>query len=236
MKKLLALSFTLAIGAGCAPTSVQTTYASGASLPPPRAIYVYDFTGHASEVHLDRGLGAKLENLGSEETPTQEKIALGRMAARALSEELVQRLRDLGLPAERAFGAPTRWGNALVIEGQFVTLAQGNQTERLVIGLGAGASDMQTRVQVYATGPGGLQPVQEFATDVASGMKPGMAETMGVGAAADTLGTAAVAGAGLGIASEEFSAGVKAEAKRTAKAIVEQLQPYFLAQGWISAP
>lgn len=237
MKKVL---FLLGLGwlaiPGCAPTSVQTTYQRNVSLPPPRAIYVYDFKGHASEVHLDRGLGAQLEDMTSDRTQTEQEIAIGRLAAKTISEELVQQLQALGLPAQRAFGAPTTWGNALVIEGQFVSIDQGNETERLVIGLGAGGSDMQTRVQVYATTGEGLQPVQAFATQVASGRKPGMAETMGVGAAAGTLAASAAVGAGLGIASEELSAGVKAEARRTAKAIANQLEPYFVSQGWISPP
>ena len=219
---------------GCAPTSVQTTYQRDVRLQRPERILVYDFTGKADEVHLDRGIGAQLEQMTSSATQTEQEIAIGRAAARTLSQELVQRLNDLGLPAERAFGAPTRWGRALVIEGQFVSIDQGNRTERVVVGLGVGGSDMQTRVQVYTTTPNGLEQVQDFATNVASGYKPGMAETMGVGAAAGTLAASAAVGTGLGVASETFSASVNAEAKRTAKAVAERLQTYFVEQGWIA--
>jgi hypothetical protein len=218
----------------CAPTSVQATYQRNAPVPRPERVLVYDFTGSADEVHLDRGVGAQLEDMTSSQTQTQQQLEIGRAAARTLSQELVQHLNDMGLPAQRAFGAPTRWGNALVIEGQFVSIDQGNRTERLVIGLGAGGSDMQTKVQVYTTTPSGLEPVQDFATNVASGYKPGMAETMGVGAAAGTLATSAAVGAGLGIGSEAWSADVTAEAKRTAKAVAERIQTYCVEQGWFS--
>jgi hypothetical protein len=220
----------------CAPTSVQETYQRDAPLPRPQRILVYDFSGQANEVHLDRGIGAQLQQMDSRETPTQEKIAIGRAAAQTLSLELVQALKEMGLPAERAFGAPTHWGNAVVIEGQFVSIDQGNRTERLVVGLGVGGSDMQTRVQIYTTSPSGLQPLQDFETNVASGYKPGMAETMGVGAAAGTLAASAAIGAGLGVASEAWSADVHSEAKRTAKAIAERFQTYCVEQGWISRP
>ena len=217
----------------CAPTSVQQTYQRNTSMPRPSRIFVYDFKGQTDEIHLDRGVGAQLEQMTSGRSLTQQEIEIGRAAARTLSQELVQQLNDMGMPAERAFGAPTHWGNALVIEGQFVSIDEGNRTERLVIGLGVGGSDMQTKVQVYATSPNGLEPVKEFATNVASSYKPGMAETMGVGAAAGTLAASAAVGAGVGVASEKLSASVNAEAKRTAKAVAQRLQTYFVEQGWI---
>ncbi|MCC6639697.1 MAG: DUF4410 domain-containing protein [Deltaproteobacteria bacterium] len=236
MKHVLLAGGVAAVLTACAPTSVQETYQLDAPLRRPARILVYDFTGDASEVHLDRGIGAQIESMTSDVTPEQQKIEAGRAAARTISNELVRHLNEMGMPAQRAFGAPTHWGNSLVVEGQFVSIDEGNRTKRLVIGLGAGASDMQTKVQVYTTAPGGLQQVQDFSTNVASGMKPGMAETMGVGAAAGTLGTAAAVGAGAGIGSEAWSAGVDAEAKRTAKAIARRMQTYFVEQGWIPAP
>lgn len=236
MKHTLLAVLLVACLPGCAPTSVQETYQLDAPLRRPDRILVYDFTGSADEVQLDRGIGAQLQDMTSGVSQTQQQIEIGRAVARIVSKELIQRLTDIGIPAQRAFGAPTRWGNSLVVEGQFVSIDQGDRTERLVIGLGAGGSDMQTKVQVYATSPGGLQQVQDFSTNVASGMKPGMAETMGVGAAAGSLAAAAAVGAGTGIASEAWSADVDAEAKRTAKAIAERMQTYFVEQGWIAAP
>jgi len=236
MKRTL---FAVAIAAAlpaCAPTSVQETYQLDAALRKPDLILVYDFTGDASEVDLDRGIGSRLQEMASGASQTQQQIEVGRSAARTLSKELVQRLGEIGIPAQRAFGAPARWGNALVVEGQFVSIDEGNRTKRLVIGLGAGASHIQTNVQVYATAPGGLRQVQDFSTNVASGLKPGAAETMGVGAAAGTLATAAAISGAAGAGSELFSADVDAEAKRTAKAIAERMQTYFVEQGWIPAP
>ena len=101
--------FALALPA-CAPTSVQETYQRDAPLRRPDRILVYDFTGKADEVHLDRGIGSQLEQMASSETATEQETAIGRSAAKTLSQELVQRLGGMGLPAERAFGAPTRWG------------------------------------------------------------------------------------------------------------------------------
>jgi len=38
------------------------------------------------------------------------------------------------------------------------------------------------------------------------------------------------------VTSETLSANVQADAERTAKDVAEQLQTYFVQQGWISSP
>lgn len=220
----------------CAPTSVQETYQLDAPLRRPSRILVYGFAADASEVELDRGIGARLQQMASGTSQTEQQLEVGREASRTIAEELVRHLAEMGMPAQRAFGAPAQWDNALVVEGQLVSIDEGNRTQRLVIGLGAGASHVQTNVQVYATSATGLQPVQSFSTDVASGIKPGAAETMGVGAATGAIAAAAAAGGAAGLGSETLSAGVDAEAKRTAKAIAERMQTYFVEQGWLPAP
>jgi hypothetical protein len=73
----------------------------------------------------------------------------------------------------------------------------------------------------------------QFETDAKSGRKPGMAETIGAGAATDHLATAAAVGGGLTVASEALSATVEADADRTATRIASQLKSYFKAQGWM---
>ena len=74
-----------------------------------------------------------------------------------------------------------------MVKGQFVSIDQGNRTERVAVGLGAGRSDVQANVQVYELTPQGLQEVDTLRGDAKSGYKPGMAEMMGVGAVAGHL-------------------------------------------------
>ena len=74
--------------------------------------------------------------------------------------------------------------------------------------------------------------VDEFEIDAKSGRKPGAAETMGVGAAAGTVATAAVVTAATAVGSEAFGADVQADAKRTAGKIANVLTEFFARQGW----
>jgi hypothetical protein len=185
------------------------------------------------DVQLDRGLGGQVEEMAKGSPRTEQEIQLGQQAARALSNELVARINAMGLPARRVVGAPSRWEKALLIEGQFVSIDQGNSTERNVIGLGAGRSQVQTLVQVYETRGAQLVRLQEFSTDAASGIRPGAAETMGMGAAAGTLAVSAAVTAAGTVASEAFGATVQADAERTAADIADKLKTYFTEQGWI---
>jgi len=232
--KRRAAAFLVAL-VGCAPTSANLTYQTLGPLPRPERVLVYEFAVSPEEVQLDRGLGADLERMAQGTPRTEAEIQIGRQAARALADELVKQINAMGLPAQRVRGAPNYWGYSLLIEGQFISINQGNRTERTVIGLGAGATQVQTRVQVYETRKWGLERVEDFITEARSGYKPGMAETMGAGAAAGNLAASAAVSVAGTVASEMLSANVKADAERTAKDVANQLQAYFVQQGWITS-
>ena len=117
-----------ALAAGCAPTSVQSTYQREGPAPRPERVLVYDFSVTPDEVQLDRGLSAELEQMAKGTPRTQQELQVGRKAARALSDELVKRINAMGLPAQRVVGAPANWANAVLIEGQFLSIDEGNRT------------------------------------------------------------------------------------------------------------
>ena len=120
----------------------------------------------------------------------------------------------------------------LLIKGQFLSIDEGNQTERVMIGLGMGRSEVKTSVQLYETMASGPFLVEQFIGDARSGFKPGMAETLGAGAVAGHLGAAAAVGGGLTIGSEAFAANIEADADRTAKELVKQIRQLYVNKGW----
>jgi len=217
----------------CAPTNVQTTWERLGPATRPQQVIVYDFAVSPDEVQLDRGLEADVLQMAKQTTPDEEKIQLGHAAARAASESLVQKLNAMGMPAVRGTGMPVSWAGSAVVEGQFISLSQGNSTERDVIGLGLGRSDVRANVQLYEATPGRLEKLESFQADAKSGYKPGMAETMGAGAAAGHLAVSAAVSVAGDVASEMLADTVKADAERLASAVAQQLQSYFVQQGWI---
>jgi len=226
----------LAIAAGCAPTNVQQQSATLTQVPRPDAVLIYDFAVSPDEVKLDTGLSAELMQKYEQykgTARTAEEIKVGHKVAEAAADELVKKIRSYGLWAERAFGSPYGRGKVLMVEGQFVSIDQGNRTERVAVGLGAGRTDVQANAQVYELTFQGMQEVDALRGDAKSGYKPGMAEMMGVGAVAGHLLTSTVISGTLAGGSEMTFATVEADGKRLADKIALDLGNFFVDQAWI---
>lgn len=231
--RTLSMVAALCLALGCAPTNVETTYSRSIAIPRPNRVLVYDFAVAPDEVHLDRGVVGKAELKMSHKTPTELERAVGHDVAKQLALELANKITAMGIPAQRVWGVPAQWGDVVVVEGQIVSVNQGNEAERVVIGLSAGKSDVRAIAQLFGVQANGLALLEQFDSDVSSGFMPGMAETMGAGAIGGHLAVAAAAGVLTHTVGEKMSASVDAEAKRSADAIAKQLQPYFQSHGWL---
>lgn len=219
--------------AACTQGSSQIQTA--AELPRPQVIVVQDFAVAPGEVQLDPGLSNIIrEAVESKQgaPPGTQAYKVARQVADALAEKLVADIRDLGLPAQRGQGLPPGVSTGLLVTGQFVSVDQGNRTERVAIGLGAGRSDVRVRAQVLDVTPAGRRLADEIEVDAKSGLQPGMAETMGAGALAGHFVTATLVSGGLQVADEALGASVVADADRAAKGISKQLSSFFAEQGW----
>ena len=223
----------LALVAGCTQGSSQIETAS--MLPRPQVVVVQDFAVWPGEVQLDPGLSGTIdETLGANQLPprTAKEQQISHQVANALAEELVVEIRDLGLPAQRGDGLPPGTTTGLVISGQFVSVDQGNRTERVVLGLGAGRSDVRVRTQVFDVSPAGRRLTDEIEVDAKSGLQPGMAETMGLGALTGHFLTATLVSGTLQVADESLGTSVVVDSNRAAKGIAKQLAGFFAEQGW----
>ncbi len=236
------ISFGLLIAAailtitGCAPTTVNVVSQYTGNLPQPNRILVYNFAVSPDEVKLDQGVSAEVQTMAGNPQPpwTEKEIQVGRTVANSLAAKLVAELRKMGYPAERVSGVPPyRGDNVLVIEGQITSVDQGSKAARVVVGLGAGHSDVKTYTQIYDLQHRGRRLLEQFTTDARSGYKPGMAETEGASAAAGHWAMGLAVGVGLNVASEKFSDNVEADAKRTAEQIAKQINTVFQNRGWV---
>jgi hypothetical protein len=229
------VSSLLVLALGCATTKVTGTTEDVGRLPRPERILVHRFATTPDEVRLDHSVTAsaawKLQ--GVSEASERQEVA--RAVSTALADNLAKRIQDLGLPAELAAGEPTLDGRpTLVIDGQILSIDEGSRTARVVIGLGAGRSEVRTSVQVYEILLAARSLVDQFEVDAKSGSAPGMAETMGAGAAAGHLATSAAVSVAKSAASEKFGDDVEADARRSATEISKVLASFFARQGWIA--
>lgn len=226
----------LALLAAC--TSAQSEIETGsAMLPRPTLVVVETFAVAPGEVDLDGGLGAEIVDAVKADDGTsrsEQELQTGRQVTDAIAAKLVVEIQDLGLTAQRGDAVPPGTPNALLIRGQLVSIDEGNRTERVIIGMGAGRSDVQVHAQVYQVTPAGSTQIDRIEVDAKSGLTPGMAETMGVGALTGHLLVSAAVSGGAHMVSESLGANVVADADRSAKGLAKQLVVLFGQEGWVS--
>ncbi|ASW01558.1 DUF4410 domain-containing protein [Paraburkholderia aromaticivorans] len=221
---------------GCASGSIDN--ASTASTPAhvrPDNIYVYTFDASPDQVKLDGGMMQKMKTQLEGSSAAQKQAADAAAVREQVANEIVHQLQSMGLRAIRSDIPAPADQNVLLVQGSFGTIDSGNRRRRMLIGLGAGKSEVSSSVQILYKPAGGTpRLVQTFNASADSGKAPGMGETAGVGAAAGSVATAAVAGGGLHAVSETQRAGVSADAKRLADAVAKQIGEIGVSGGWLS--
>ena len=226
----LSLVTVVALCFGCATARVQNVEVPQPStLPRPGRVIVFDFDTGAADVRVGRSprrTAARAVGLYVDETD-----ALAEAVADTLASSLVDDLKALGLPAERAAKAAPPARNDLVVQGQFIQIDQGSQVQRFVIGFGAGATELRTQVQVFQVGADGWEPVKQFDTVATGSRFPGAAFFVAGGAAAGTVVTSAMITSGVGVI-REIRASIEADARRTSEQIKGKVSELSTAQRW----
>lgn len=223
---------SLALVTACARTSVHDVRVLASGLTRPDVILVYPFAASGAAVTLSGGLLSRAMEAAENTPEAQQREQVAQQVTQVLGQKLVKRIQDLGMPAELASVTTPVQSSSLSIEGRILSIDEGNPTRRMVIGLGAGSSEVKTLVQVYSTTSDGRRLVEDFHTTVKSSLKPGMAGPIGAGAAAARVAESAVVSGGV-TALTAHSQTVEGDAEAAAKAIAKQLAKFFVQQGWI---
>ena len=87
-----------------------------------------------------------LSGYSSGPAQTAKQSEEGHKIAASLSQQLVEQLAQRGVRARRATWSEYPPLDAILIEGQFVSIDKGSTVMRTVVGFGAGASKIQTVV------------------------------------------------------------------------------------------
>jgi hypothetical protein len=198
---------------GCASISVQPGTA-WATKQKPEKVYVEDFSTAKGQYNVDRA-GTELADF---------KVDLQEMMTTGITVDLTKRLIP-ALPVDKTFH-PTH-EKAWLIRGQFVRVNQGSRLLRGAIGFGAGATKLETKVQVYDLSTGDPKPFMTFSTTGGSNAEPGAITSI----ATDPLTIAIEAAAG---GAGNIAHGVTEDTKRTAREITAELSDYMYRSKWIS--
>ena len=216
---------------GCASTKVSDReILVTEKVPRPDHILIYDFAATPADVPADSSLAAAA-TAGTPQTP--EQIETGRRVGAALATRVADKVRRMGLPAERASTQSVPQINDIVIRGYLLSVVEGSAAKRVGVGFGSGASELSVAVEGYQMTAQGLRKLGS-GTGTAGGSKtPGAAAGAGVAiATANPIGL--VVNTGIrGYGELSGSSGMEGRVEQIATEIAKQMEPRFRAQGWI---
>jgi hypothetical protein len=221
---------------GDAKAEIVRRYSGSETLPRPERVLIHDFVVPVDGVSTDESIAGRLHRdmmlrHGVDEDSTPETLA--RRVQTAFTKTLTEELKKVNMPAA---GSSTQRalmtdrvpaGSELVIDGEFIAIHEGDETKRIMIGFGRGASDIKTHLTVSAIVRDHPVVILELNLTSESGKKPGAVATMGVG----SLAVGAAAG-GVG----DRKSKVETDASRMATLVAKQLEVFMTAQKWISNP
>jgi hypothetical protein len=222
---------------GCAEAQVtQSSSAAPISATPPTAVVIYPFAVDAADVSLNSSIfQVAYRNMsGQNQNAAQEQLA--HQTAQNICIQVAANLTQKGITTTcLQRGTPPTGSNVLILDGQFTDISEGNRLRRMVIGLGVGASKVDTVVQVIQKTPQGTTEILDFATSADSGYMPGAGITGPAGAAAG--GTAAAVSLGVNVAAggvKNVTSSTGYLVDKTSDQIVQQMTNYYNRQGWSS--
>ena len=212
---------------------VLKRYNGPETLPKPDKIVIQDFAVPVGDIATDESMAARLHRRimlrqGEDEDSSPEVLVQHVQAAfaKALASELKKlNIQAVRMPAQMSAAKGAISESDLVVAGQFVAIIEGDESRRIMIGFGRGASDIKTHVTVSSVVRGHPTVVLEFNLSSESGKKPGAVATMGVGSLA--------VGAAAGGVSDRNST-VEADASRMGRLVAKQLETFMAEQKWIS--
>jgi Domain of unknown function (DUF4410) len=227
------LLFTVAL-VGCSTASVsQQSQSIPINNSRPTQIVVYPFAVDTTEVTLNQSIVQRAYRSVSNDNESAQQKKIAHDTAHNICDKVAANLSQNGYKAvcqER--GIPVVESNVVVVDGQFTNISEGNRLRRLVIGFGAGASVLDSHVDVFQKTGEGTRQILDFATHADSGKMPGAVVMGPAGAAAGgSAGTVVGANAAIGGA-KTYASSTAVLADKTAGQIVQTLTQYYVQQGW----
>jgi len=231
--RIVLCMFALVAAAGCASTEVtkRDSKIGTEKIAKPDRIYVYPFAATLAGIPTwSTGADRYAQPI---KPPTPEELEVGRELGALVAKELVTEIAEMGLLASEGGHQSRPKPNDLMIMGYFGAIEEGSTLKRVTLGFGSGATELTTTVEGYQMTNKGPRLLGTAKLESGGGKAPGVIVPIAVLAATANpiglivMGTAKVAWEVTG------KSKIEGTAKRTAKAIADQLRVRFKEQGWI---
>ena len=223
----------LALALGCSSIKItdRDEY-KGAKLARPDHILIHDFAATVDD--LPKWSDAAKLNSEARATATPEELEAGRKLGAEMTVDLVKRIDEMGLPAERATADSPPSDGDIVIVGYLSSVEEGSGFKRVVIGFGSGAAEVTTQVEGYQSTPEGLRKLGSAGATSGKGHAPGVVVPLVVTAVtANPIGLLIMAPIKIGTEMSGRDT-VKGVGKRMSDKIADELEKKFQEQGWIN--
>ena len=209
MKKLILASLTAASLCACSSVSVKD-YQKIGEVKRPARIYVSAFETKGASYKVAWDKDGKKEPAFAQDTAT------------LLADYTVENITKHVAPATKVVPPAGVPRSGWLVTGRFTRVNSGNRGMRMLIGLGAGGSKMETEVEVFDLASRQARPFLKFKTTGGSNAMPGLITSggPGVGAVYNMIYAAAN--------------GTTDDAARTSRMIAGGLSEYFGERGWIA--
>ena len=200
----------------------------------PSGVAIYPFAVSSADVSLNSSIFQKAYRNVTDENVTDQQAQIAHQTAQNICISVAAELTQKGITATcLRRGVRPIGSNVLILDGQFTDISEGNRLRRMVIGLGAGQSKLNTVAQVIQVTDSGSTEVMDFSTSADSGYMPGAGITGPAGAAAG--GAAAAASLGVNVAAggvKNYTSSTGYLADKTTEQIVNLVTGYYDRQGW----
>jgi len=234
IQNLIAFGGLLMLAASCARTNVEYVGAESRPMPRPERILVHPFGVSPDQVALDQTIGLRLQEIIGAKTDDSERLRIAQELSGIVAQRLAGDLQSKGFDAAVASAGTLPGVRTLEIDGQFLSVDQGSQRQRMIIGFGMGASEVRVLVQAFEVTEAGRALVDDFYIETQSSRRPGMGPMAGGGAVAGNA-AAAVALSGTTALVGARAQTVEADAQNLADRVAAELQKFFAQQGWAPA-
>ncbi len=221
--------------AGCASTNIaKGNILSERKLPYPQTIWVCDFVPATKDMEANLAEDNKKGEVVTAQKPEVKKLAV--QLGKSISAQLIKKIDEMGLKAEAADAATKPQINDIVLRGYLYGVKSGNATKRIFIGMGYGASTLNTLLEGYQMTSEGLCKLSSANIEAIGDKAPGGGVTsVAVFILTKNPVGLIVAPAVNGIKEMTGGPTLEGRAENTASKIAEVLKVKFQKVGWIKA-
>jgi len=211
---------------GCAGAHIssQQTKLPGQDIAKPGRVIVHDFAGTATSLPPN----SPIVPAAARSVPSSQEAAVqGSRLGAKVAKYLIDDLNRMGIHAVPAGpGSVPRTGD-VVIQGAFVLVDAGDRLKRVMIGFGAGASELKTVSGMFLAVGGNLVPLTSAEIESQGSKMPGMAVSLGYA----TVSSLAISGLS-SVYSEAGPESLNGAAERTANKIATHVLGEYARRGW----